>query len=634
MVWFRPAVVTALPPGAGKRVQLPSGETADLRQIRVNLEELKSGLEVTFLVSLPTVPFFSSISQVKQFCSGLLDPSTRSAHLWWPDVRRCGLRARVSISGSVFLFRKTLPGSDPCLKTYVRLLSEPAPPPPGGFIQSAFADLDKMFERGWDRSWHSSVSNSTLSTSACTELPRSQGGARGLALSEGFSKFDFLQACSGEVDLGAPAPVRVSKVVCDGKKRLVTVSPARYGILSPLHRLLYNHISRFDWLLRGEASPACFSRFQSVEGEDFVSGDYESATDNLNLEVAEAILGFILRRCSYVPIRVREFALASLRADLLVEGKRVEHRRGQLMGSLLCFPLLCLQNYLAFRFLVPRRGVPVKINGDDIVFRSRPEEYKVWAAGVARIGLKLSLGKTSISSSWFSLNSTFFGARRDGVFLIPVIRSTQWFSAVECPTAIAGRVSAFARGFPDREVWLVRLLRRIRPAIESTQRSLKRGLGVPVSVSVIKSAGFWAREVFYLSLPFEPPLVAPRATFAQQCVPPGWSRQSVRRVTEGDLFLLSEILRSMAARTWEIAPLPPGGVSSALWDACREGTVSFSRYLFGTGRSRRLLGLSRRSLMRELCSPSESVLRFLCGGRRTLVWRPEGFSSRRPGVGW
>jgi hypothetical protein len=51
---------------------------------------------------------------------------------------------------------------------------------------------------------------------------------------------------------------------------------------------------------------------------------------------------------------------------------------GHLMGNLLCFVLLCLENYCAFRWVFGPE-VPVRINGDDIVFRAKEEDYKKWA---------------------------------------------------------------------------------------------------------------------------------------------------------------------------------------------------------------------------------------------------------------
>jgi len=84
--------------------------------------------------------------------------------------------------------------------------------------------------------------------------------------------------------------------------------------------------------------------------------------------------------------------MSSLRAKLWYEDCSVpfEQVGGQLMGSLLSFPLLCLQNYIAFRWVFPA-SVPVKINGDDIVFRSTLDQFDRWSAVVGQLGLRLSL---------------------------------------------------------------------------------------------------------------------------------------------------------------------------------------------------------------------------------------------------
>jgi hypothetical protein len=38
--------------------------------------------------------------------------------------------------------------------------------------------------------------------------------------------------------------------------------------------LMYDHLSRFPWLLRGDAKTRKFREFVHVPGEVFVSGDY------------------------------------------------------------------------------------------------------------------------------------------------------------------------------------------------------------------------------------------------------------------------------------------------------------------------------------------------------------------------
>jgi len=90
--------------------------------------------------------------------------------------------------------------------------------------------------------------------------------------------------------------VRVMQALCDGKTRLVTVPSATQQLLSPLHDTLYEYLGTLPWLLVGEAKPSCFSGFARKTKEVFVSGDYESATDNLKLDVARHILQCVLRR--------------------------------------------------------------------------------------------------------------------------------------------------------------------------------------------------------------------------------------------------------------------------------------------------------------------------------------------------
>lgn len=100
------------------------------------------------------------------------------------------------------------------------------------------------------------------------------------------------------------------------------------------------------------------------------------------------------------------------------------------MGSFLSFPLLCLQNRFAFLWALRTAGlspaaaerVPCLINGDDILFSSIPRVSEIWMETVGRLGLEVERTKTSVSSSYGSLNSTLL--RWAGVHLrvIPTLR--------------------------------------------------------------------------------------------------------------------------------------------------------------------------------------------------------------------
>ncbi|QJT73673.1 RNA-dependent RNA polymerase [Botrytis cinerea ourmia-like virus 7] len=294
--------------------------------------------------------------------------------------------------------------------------------------------------------------------------------------------------------------VKYMDAECDGKVRAVTIMHAASQRLKPLHKLLYDQISKFPWLLRGKAKPQVFSQFTKEKGEVFVSGDYESASDHLPLSVAEQILRTTFRTAKYIPKSIQKEALEFLRVGIeYPDGEVVESTR-QLMGSLLCFPLLCLQNYIAFRYCFSTK-VPVKINGDDIVFRSTREDYDRWSRFVGQVGLVLSRGKTLVSESFFSLNSTFFHVkRRQCPRLVPVVRCcTLQKGKTPYPSSLSGAYRGFVEGWKGESkdrlgAWFLKVKGGL---IRKCGRSVCVGLGIPVTVGALKRSGFWHRELWY-----------------------------------------------------------------------------------------------------------------------------------------
>jgi len=188
-----------------------------------------------------------------------------------------------------------------------------------------------------------------------------------------------------------------------------------------------------------------------------VSGDYESASDNLRVEVAEAIIDTLQSMSSNIPATIWEAARAFLRCRIKYPDLKIPiQSEGQLMGNLLCFPLLCLQNYVAFRWVFPRT-IPVKINGDDIVFRSDRARYEIWSEFVSSVGLVLSRGKTLVSEKYFSLNSSFFWARTNKMpRLIPVTRVACFGKAFEDFGALAGSYRSFTQVSGWRRSYVLR----------------------------------------------------------------------------------------------------------------------------------------------------------------------------------
>jgi hypothetical protein len=300
------------------------------------------------------------------------------------------------------------------------------------------------------------------------------------------------------------SPEREVLLINDGgKTRIVTVATALQCQLLPLHLLFYDRLARNKWLLRGDATANSFSEFDRVRGEVFVSGDYESATDNFVNPHSSFILEEIFKNSSNIPLGIKTQALKSLTGFLSYKGTRTKQTAGQLMGNLLSFPLLCLTNFLAFKAVV-KREVPLRINGDDIVFRATRKECEAWFEGVGQSGLVLSKGKTLVHERFFSLNSTFFEGRLGKKpSLVPVIRAKCIYAPLEAGdgAALASRLHQAGRGFSGKIRGIIKghLLRFHRKAVAEVGCSLNRALGARVPPPALAMANLVDQEQGYLS---------------------------------------------------------------------------------------------------------------------------------------
>jgi hypothetical protein len=229
-------------------------------------------------------------------------------------------------------------------------------------------------------------------------------------------------------------------------------------LLKPLHKTLYQRLSCSPWLCRGDPTSDKLRRagFRAGKGV-LVSGDYASATDNLPIAVAERVLEVAFRNSVFVPDSVKRHAMASLRPDLwsLRYGLSFKATTGQMMGSFLSFPLLCFQNYLAFKWSCLQAGLkvrpPLLINGDDILFQSTSEFAQLWMGVVGDVGLEVEQSKTSVSESFGTLNSTLF--EWDSGFL--TVRPTARFGMLrscDYSVSLGANFGSFLRGFRP-ELW-------------------------------------------------------------------------------------------------------------------------------------------------------------------------------------
>jgi hypothetical protein len=486
----------------------------------------------------------SKLSCFKEFCSGLIEARS---HIWNEPLRAANVSSdmRWSLAHSLFLFRKCLSTDAPSVPDFIRRVSEPDGEADPLFIEFIQKEIPRLFHVGWDKQYSQRCLNTTVPTKSCSENGRMFGGSRGylLGMSEDMgweeARADFVESvlCGTKSRLGSRHS-RVVAVPTGGKWRVLTVPPVDMNRLRPLHECIYNHISRFKWLLRGDAKSSSFKDFSTKEGELFVSGDYESATDNLNSEVQKEILRLVLQNARHVPSGVVVDAMKSFSLDLRYssEGEppcEGTQRRGQMMGNLLSFPLLCLVNYLTFRWLTMDPSIPVKINGDDIVFRARPEVANRWMNGVSASGLVLSRGKTLLNRRYFTLNSLLFKSLEGGCRQLPILRSRTLFGLEETTDpvgSLAGRFGSFCPRFYGAKRTYLRglFLRENSGYLNQSRRSCLRGLGMNITAADLKVSGLWARELRYLSLPSEKAIPPTFSCWAQ--VPEGFEigRRSIR----------------------------------------------------------------------------------------------------------
>lgn len=328
--------------------------------------------------------------------------------------------------------KKLLPDSCRCMNESLldRLLEGVVRPPrdlPHGFLKFVERQAGKIFPDAWDCTYRNHCFTTSPPLSSTLETSRAKGG--GMMSARWHA--DFLDQVLGTSHPGSTSrTARPMVVQSAGKPRPLTKFSEDCLILKPLHKALYDRISALGWVCRGDVNADKLDRAGFKRGlGSLVSGDYKSATDNLPLEVAECVLRVALRRATRVPEGISKYAMELLRPLFTHCGEEFEVSSGQQMGSLLSFPLLCIQNYIAFMWAKRRYygkdppHMPVLINGDDILFQCRdPAFYSSWVQVVGDVGLEVERTKTSVAEDFGSLNSTLLNWKSGSLRVVPTLR--------------------------------------------------------------------------------------------------------------------------------------------------------------------------------------------------------------------
>lgn len=245
-------------------------------------------------------------------------------------------------------------------------------------------------------------------------------------------RFVYGKMCpiTGEyVESGRTVRARVSPVLEPCKVRWISIgeSSAYYKAKS-WNRLVYSQMPEHPtFVLTGR--PMKESDLNQMNQRYVLSGDYKGATDTLDPSYSEEVLEAITSRI-YSRDQGEGWARRYMGLKAMLTGHQLEYKdkdgvshhfeqkTGQLMGSYLSFPILCILNAAVNRvFLDPELKVklsdlPMLINGDDIMMSSG-ECFPGWTEHVAMVGLKPSVGKNYVHTHVCCLNSEFY--RRSSV---------------------------------------------------------------------------------------------------------------------------------------------------------------------------------------------------------------------------
>jgi hypothetical protein len=227
------------------------------------------------------------------------------------------------------------------------------------------------------------------------------------------------------LDFPQVKPVAIAEPL---KVRMITAAECDTKCLQPLQKGLWQTLGTYPsmCLTNGVKDLESFSsetlpwierievviqkiRDDSSEDDPWLSGDYTAATDNLPMWVTEALLEGILENITHEPTKCWARWEISPHEVLYKDehGGPATQTSGQLMGSLLSFPLLCLANYFT---LIEAGFQPNQflVNGDDVVAKGPEEKITTWRGLAPRIGLSLSVGKNFIDPEFCTINSQLF----------------------------------------------------------------------------------------------------------------------------------------------------------------------------------------------------------------------------------
>jgi hypothetical protein len=327
----------------------------------------------------------------------------------------------LSFSASIASIPKSWPDSCDCMngtleEELISRLTKERQPVPDGYLDFCQEIILELFPKGLRQSRYDRHSaRVTPPYSSTTEHSRSEGGSYSSWRNR---RADYLSKERPEI-VHEPSFMVAN---APGKPRPLVKNHPTYLHLKPIHTMIYDKISTYPWLLRGPPSRRAFLGAGFTAGSKYLSADFVAATDNLRIEVAEKIFDSLIMVSSPSLVPTLCEARRSLRPTISFTKTTIVPTTGQLMGNLCSFPLLCLQNYIAARWVDKEMGqgeTPKLINGDDLVAQVSKEWMETYKRLAPELGFQLN-EKKSCYSRFLNVNSTYF---TPNFKLLPFVRA-------------------------------------------------------------------------------------------------------------------------------------------------------------------------------------------------------------------
>lgn len=240
---------------------------------------------------------------------------------------------------------------------------------------------------------------------------------------DGRELWRHIRGLTSSWNIDQPISCTIQAVLEPNKVRVISKGEAiPYYSMRPLQKAMHTSMREMPcFRLIGRpfsATDIIDLRSKAQSDWNWFSIDYSAATDGLSWKYSGAIFRCII---SQLPLHQFELAMKVLGPHNLYYptrdgGKefRGVQKNGQLMGSVLSFPILCLANlgvYLrATRELQQgwtddQRLAHVLVNGDDMVYAAPKSLWEEHVSLGRRVGLEMSIGKAYIHREYLNINS-------------------------------------------------------------------------------------------------------------------------------------------------------------------------------------------------------------------------------------